>query len=462
MNIVLLVVDSLRAQSLDAEGGPRTPFLQRLGTECVTFREAYATECWTLPTHCSLFTGLLPSEHGAHFHSMAYSQAAPTIAELLARAGYHTEIVTRNFAFDGTIPGITRGFRTHTRLLADAGALNPFAIFLALAKPRFRRHVRRTGFFHPLQRENRQFLTTFARSLMPADQRNLDHLLEQMQRLQRRREPYFIFSNLYDVHAPYPPTARSILRPFRSWRGTVENLTFPYFISYLGEHTYLRPDFHVSERGRRMLLGRYHSAIELMDAKLQDFYEAARRSGLLDDTLLIVTSDHGEAFGEHNLYLHDASVYNTHLHVPLWIHHPARPPAVVHDVVSTRDVFGLMRAVGLDGEWRGTLLDADYRAAHPVALAEHFHYPHLANMAPRYRQNIVAAITATQKVIVRADGVEHYDLGRDAAEVAPEVAPLTEFAAACRRAGLAGSAIMGAVAHLEEWRVRQSGWRAAS
>ena len=58
-----------------------------------------------------------------------------------------------------------------------------------------------------------------------------------------------------------------------------------------------------------MLRDRYHRAIELMDAKLAAFYDAARGAGLLDDTLLVVPADHGEAFGEHELYFHDASVY---------------------------------------------------------------------------------------------------------------------------------------------------------
>src|SRR5437899_12311476 len=112
MNIVLVVVDSFRASALRAAapGAPRTPFFERLGRETLHFRRAHASECWTLPTHMSMFTGLLPSEHGAHFQTMAYRQPAPTIAELLRDAGYHTEILTRNTLFDGTVPGATRGF----------------------------------------------------------------------------------------------------------------------------------------------------------------------------------------------------------------------------------------------------------------------------------------------------------------------------------------------------------------
>src|SRR3989442_11049777 len=124
--------------------------------------------------------------------------------------------------------------------------------------------------------------------------------------------------------------------------------------------------------------------MELMDAKLEAFYRSARTTGLLDDTLLVVTADHGEAFGEHELYFHDASVYDTHLHVPLWVHHPALSPAIVDDVVSTRDLRRLLRPATGPVDIRGTLLDPAERAAHPVALAEHFHYPRTADILPRY------------------------------------------------------------------------------
>ncbi len=271
LNVLLLVVDSLRARSLVANPLPgrllgkegevvATPFLDRLGRETICFRRAFATECWTLPSHASMFTGLLPSEHGAHFRTMAYRGAAPTIAEILSEAGYATELITRNFVFDGTIPGITRGFGKCARPLSPRGARNPFALLLALTKPRFRRHVRTTGFFHAAQRENREFLETFARSLHPADDIALELVLDTMAEHRRRGQRFFVFCNLYDVHAPYPPRADSILRPFSSPSGFVENLFFGYDMSRLGAHRYLREGFRMSARGRRTLLGRYRCA----------------------------------------------------------------------------------------------------------------------------------------------------------------------------------------------------------
>src|SRR4029450_4455841 len=128
-----------------------------------------------------MFTGLLPSEHGAHFQTMADSGTAPTVAELLCAAGYHTEIVTRNSIFDGTISGITRGFRANTHLLAGNGRrIDPLTLLVPFAKPRVRRLISKSGFCGALQRANRSFVTTLARMGIPADRLVLDHALARM------------------------------------------------------------------------------------------------------------------------------------------------------------------------------------------------------------------------------------------------------------------------------------------
>jgi arylsulfatase A-like enzyme len=460
MNVLLLVVDSLRAKSLAprlGRGKPRTPFLSRLRERTISFRRAYASECWTLPSHASMFTGLLPSEHGAHFQSMAYARPAPTLAEILSRAGVHTEVVTRNSIFDGSIPGILRGFRDRAAVFSDRSPWSPLPLMLALSKPRFRRQIRTTGFFHPGQRRNRKFVGDFARATLPADHLALEHLLDRMKSLRRERKPFFLFCNLYDVHAPYPPSRDSILRPLRSLSAVSESLRMPFVMPCLGGHTYLRDGFELSEANRRMLLERYHRAIELMDEKLEDFWRSAEASGLLDDTMVVLTSDHGEAFGEHGLYLHDASVYDTHLHVPLWVHHPGRPAETIADVVSTRDLFGLIRAAGLGEPLDGTIFDRSWRARRPIALAEHFHYPHAKDMAHRYRQNVAAAVCGQHKAIVRREGVELYDLEGDSEELRPAATSLEAFEEMCRGEGIERKAASSAVGHLQAWRERQ-GW----
>ncbi len=450
MNIILAVVDSLRASSLGAQNSalPSTPFFSRLARSTIRFSRAYATECWTLPTHMSMFTGLLPSEHGAHFQTMAYRGQTRTIAEILSDRGYHTEVATRNSVFDGSLPGVTRGFRVNTRVLSPLHGLNPLALALALSKPRFRRQIMSSGFFSALQRKNRDFVTEFARSTVPADDRLLNYALAAMEGWRRAGTRYFLFCNLYDVHAPYPPSRRSIFRAPWSARGACEAVTMPFVLPRLGGHQYLRDDFRMSDVNRRLLLGRYHRAIELMDEKLASFYDEAARRGLLDDTLLIVVSDHGEAFGEHGLYLHDASVFDTHLHVPLFIHHPNLPSEEVDDVVSTKDLFGLIETCSRSNKVSDTLLDASYRGRRPIALAEHFHYPNGAGTAPRFKQNLVAAVAGDQKVVVRSGHVYLYDLAQDPGEAFPERIPLGQFEAVCRARQVPDAAASVAMQHL--------------
>lgn len=423
MNIVLLIVDSLRKQSIPTPGSATPSFFSTFAGESVSFERAYATECWTLPTHLSMFTGLMPSEHGAHFQTMAYEGKAPTIAELLAERGYATELATRNPVLDGTIPGVARGFSRIELILADYGrGLNPLSMGLALSKPRFRRQIKASGFFTPEQRASREFLAHFARATLPADDQVLAYAIKRLDRARRSREKLFLVCNLYDVHAPYPPSSRSIFRSWRSSTNWLENARMPFVLPHLGGHAYLREGFHLSDANRKALLGRYESAIALMGERLERFVSDAAAEGLLDDTLLIVTSDHGEAFGEHGLYLHDASVFQTHLHVPLYVRNPSLQPARVDDVVSMRHLFGLMLSAGSGDRLDDTLVGAEFRGRNPVARAEHFYYPHSPHMAKRFRVNQSAVIVEDRKYIRRGDTVMAYDLTADPLESSPREA----------------------------------------
>jgi len=430
--IVLIVVDSLRSDSIRPD---TTPFLYGLRHEGVWFDRAYAAECWTLPSHLSMFTGLMPREHGAHFGTMAYLRREPTIAELLQEKGYATEAVTRNFVFDGNIPGLLRGFQRVFRPLASHSSAA--AYFLALAKPRIRRHLRETGFFNAGHRESLDFVNAFARSLLPADEEALDTLLKRAVDFRSRGQRFFIFANLYDVHAPYPPQMNSILRPWSSWSGLIENILLPPALAKLGAHRYLCPGFTMPQLLQDQLRERYSAAVAMMDRKLETFFRELENQRLLDDSLVILTSDHGEAFGEHGLYLHDASVFETHLHVPLWIHTPRGDRGVVTDVVSTRDLFALL---GDTDAHENTILDVSYREQRPFVEADHFHYPHLRDADPQYRVDQRAVITAANKFVVRGRSASVYDLQNDWSEEHPEEVPFPAFRQIVLNTGIGATA----------------------
>lgn len=451
MNVLFIVIDSLRYDSLWLSGrpSPRTPFLERFDKQCLSFRRAYASECWTLPTHMSLFTGLLPSQHGSHFQQMEYRGRHRTLAEAFAGCGYTTELLTRNSILDGTIPGVTRGFARNTQVLADIPrGMGPLMVLLAMAKPRVRRLIRKSGFFGMTQKVRSSFVLTLARMGIPADLQLLQLCLERLAAHKRHHRPSFMFLNLYDVHAPYSPSTSSPLRPLDSPGALLENLSLPWLLPKISNHGYLQRGFTLSRWGRRMLLERYHRAIELMDAKLRYFFTAADGAGILDDTLVVVTSDHGEAFGEHGLYLHDASVYDTHLHVPLWIRHPALDAATVHDVVSTRDLCGTVATASLQQRTTGGLLDRDFRMRNCVAYAEHFHYPHAPGVRPEYQHNLAAAVMGDSKLIRRGEHLEYYDLINDPGELSPERTALKHAEDIIARTRLSADSSHAVHAHL--------------
>jgi hypothetical protein len=196
----------------------------------------------------SMFTGLLPSEHGAHFQSMGYHGTEPTIAELLAKAGYHTEIVTRNSVFDGSLPGVTRGFAENRVVLAERSrGLNPVAIMLA-APPRFRRQVRSERLLPPAPR------SAFPPPLQPRDdpadpRRSASHMAAH----RRARRPYF--SSPISTTST-PPTRRTPSRLPR-WRSAaaVGRTRRCFVLPYLGGP----PSAGVPATTAAVaLLGRYH------------------------------------------------------------------------------------------------------------------------------------------------------------------------------------------------------------
>ncbi len=110
------------------------------------------------------------------------------------------------------------------------------ALLLALSKPRLRRQVRSTGFFNTRQRENIEFVSTFAKTMAPADHLVLDHVLERMEDCRRQSVPFFLFANLFDVHAPYPPRRDSMFRHPLSRAGLIENAMIPFVFPSIGSH----------------------------------------------------------------------------------------------------------------------------------------------------------------------------------------------------------------------------------
>ena len=309
-NVLLLVLDTVRSFSLSVYGHsqPTTPTLERLARESVRFDRAFATSGWTLPSHTSLFTGRYADEVETGM-GKPMPDGIPTLAEAMAQAGYATGGFTANLAYTTWEHGVARGFIRY-----EDYPVTPLTIFNS---------------------------TALGRKLLNAPK--VRHLIGYVDEVDRKRaervqgdflswlgeigdRPFFAFVNFYDAHHPYlpPPPYDTLFGPTLAKRYR----PFP-------------PRFRAFDREEiAQISNAYHGGIAYIDAQINGMLEALRQRGQLDNTLIIVTSDHGEHLGDHELLSHGNSFYRQLLQVPLIIRYPARLPgdSVIRTPVSLRDV----------------------------------------------------------------------------------------------------------------------------
>jgi arylsulfatase A-like enzyme len=319
-NVLFIVLDTVRAQSLSLYGYPRrtSDTIDRLAARGVTFDWAIAPAPWTLPSHASMFTGRYPHEL-SNDAMLWYGAPNLTLAEALGAEGYATAGFSANLNFVSRVSGITRGFTSFDDFTVTTGSLiqsstlarealkNP-TIWNACGQPRLARKS--------AEDINRAFLGW--------QQSN-------------GSRPFFAFLNYYDAHNPYQSPPESYLK-FTSKKPLVD-----YDVTRADE---LSP-YEIDE-----LNDAYDSAIEYLDRQLGVLFSELDRRGVLQRTLLIVTSDHGEQFGEHGLMNHINSLYLPILRVPLVLRFPGHLPegARVSAPVSLRSLPAtVVNLLGLDG-----------------------------------------------------------------------------------------------------------------
>jgi arylsulfatase A-like enzyme len=287
-SVILIVLDTVRAQNMSLHGYARrtTPWLERLALESTVFDRAYAPSTWTLPSHGSLFTGRPPHQQSGNSFT-PLDDALPTLAEVFRDRGYYTLGIVAND--DNAYPhtGLDRGFlRYDTHTTAFWEMLEASRIGAV-----WRWGLRRFGIDLPTRKD--------------ADTIN-GRFLDDLDR--RGERPFFAFLNYYDAHYPFDDP----LPPFSSIEGWAENP-----VEVVGK-MYPEATRHVDD---------YDREIAHLDDRLEALFSELDRRGALEDTIVIVTSDHGEEFTEHGFLGHGFNVYDTTLHVPLLVYGPGLVPA---------------------------------------------------------------------------------------------------------------------------------------
>lgn len=302
-NVVLIVVDTLRADALSCFGGSNeTPHLDVLAGEGTLYAQAIVQASWTKPSFGTIFTSLYPSSHTAVDEVRPLPRAATTLPELLSENGYLTVGLANNIYLS---PGFQfdQGFSEYRYLEPAfyAGA-NHYAANLAVYVPLEWLHRRWLGdrlsvryFYH-----NAQEVSDAAIAWLEANQQNR----------------FFLFLHYMDPHSPY------------------------FEHPYDGQGFLMWQDGPLDAAYAPQVRQVYDGEVRYMDREVGRVLEWLRQERLYDQALIVFTADHGEEFQEHGGWDHGLTLYEEQIHVPLIVKYPGgeRAGQVITDLARALDI----------------------------------------------------------------------------------------------------------------------------
>ena len=360
--VILVVVDTLRADALSCYGSLNpTPHIDALASDGVVYDVARAPSPWTLPSMASLFTGVPPQVHGVDTAHSALPDRWITLAERLDEAGYRTCAIGRNrFLVDR---GFDQGFQRYDFFPRPRAELPLAKVFPFIHKRYAARHA------------STEQLVDRAIGRLDVE-RDLDS---------------FLWLHLFDPHQPYTPPTEYLARAPDTGRveGTFDRL------DEVRDGTFVPTQAEV-ERIRAL----YLAEVRYVDDQVGRIVDHLKVRGLYDETLIVLTSDHGEELWEHGGYEHGHTLYEELLRVPLVVKTPGTPPRREAGAVSLEDIAPIvLQACGITSE--GT--------------AAHDRHHATANL---YGPPLESVHFGQHKLIHSLDGGGHelYDLGADPGE----------------------------------------------
>ena len=407
-NIVLVVFDTVRADhtSVHAYERDTTPNLRALAKQASLYTRAIAVSDMTLPAHASMFTGIVPTKHGAHWDPPSHPYGRPldekftTLAEILSDEGYSTLAAVANYLFVNRFYGMDQGFEFFDAQERISVSHSTKTFLLRYSA------CRCLDLLIPSAR--------LYRSMVTAQQIN-ETALDFLSVAAERNRPFFLFVNYMDAHIPYLPP-----EPFDSlYPGKDTQLPFPKFRKLKGK--VLQNEHAITKEQYHGLVSQYDGGIAYADFHFGRLIAQLKELALYDNSLLIVTSDHGEAFGERSLLEHPVSTYQSQIHVPLIIKYPNdNQNLVTNRLVSQVDLFPTILDVAgidipdnIDGK---SLLLPEKES--PAAVFSEFYkstcfLEAYKNLPDRER----AILSGSHKVITSTSGkLECYDLSTDPGE----------------------------------------------
>lgn len=310
-SVLLVTIDTLRADHVGAYGYAKanTPNLDALAQQGVRFSQAVTANVYTGPSHTSILTGLYPESHGVLINHSRLAQAVPTLADMLRDEGYITG------AFVSGYTTVDRACGLPSRFQYQDDDIRPFRWFPVVAG--------KIGAVELLQRVVKAsgwHRGEFQQSYRVGED-TADIAVQWLQ--QNGQRPFFVWTHFFDPHLPYRPPQAYRVQP--DPRQSVD---------WYGMNAIARGEIVTSPEKVAAMIALYDSEIAYADAQLGRVIAAARAVAPDGRLLIVVTSDHGESMGEHDLYW-DRDVYESTLQVPMIIV-PPDAPGLAGRVVDTQ------------------------------------------------------------------------------------------------------------------------------
>jgi len=281
-NVILISIDTLRADNVGAYGYSRntTPFIDKFSKDSTTFKRCIAQSSWTLPSHMSMFTSKISSEHGVWDSNVILDRHNITFTEILHNEGYTTQ-----------------GFVTHKFLATEYGFHKGFESYV----------------YNQDEKADK------------VSKKAIDWISK------NKNKPFFLFLHYFDPHFDYKPPEPYNKRFDPDYKGKILGS-----LGYL--YKYSDPRNKIPPEDLEHLKALYDGEILFADKGIGIFIRGLQKLEILDNTMIIITSDHGEEFKDHNSMLHGMTLFEEQLLVPLIIHTPDCVPGIIDTQVESIDI----------------------------------------------------------------------------------------------------------------------------
>lgn len=434
LNVVVLVLDTARASTV-ASGLDQNefPVIGGLASEGTIYKRAFSSAPWTLPSHASIFTGCYPSKHGAHAGHKKLTEASPTLAGAFQENGYETVAVSNNVWVSKEF-GLADGFDTfrknwqYIQQDVDLGRISQ----TRRGGEKFRVVGRRLLSGNPLINVvNAMYGKWLWRGIGDDGARRTNDWIERWLTNREDNSPFFLFVNYLEPHLEYRPPKSLAERHLPDGVSFNKAMEVPQdaweHIAGLNELT---------EKEFEILRALYRAEIAYLDKRIRQLCDSLKAQADWENTVLVVTGDHGENIGDHGLMDHQYCLYDTLLHVPLVIHGGSiGNGGAVDDLVQLTDIGPtLLNEVGIEGsvfqEWAQgrsfhkeaptssrNWVFAEYLAPQPSMESLKRKFGNLPDQMRQYNRSLRAIRSEEWKLIRASDGsTELYNISTDPAE----------------------------------------------